>query len=78
MDVKNKQRAIIDFLLLEGCAGEEILIRLRNVALQYSHGSAKFAEPTNNSETKDGPGNTVDAKLMRRFGQLDKTTRMPR
>jgi hypothetical protein len=31
MDVKDKQRSVIEFLLLEVCAGEEIVIRLRNV-----------------------------------------------
>jgi hypothetical protein len=31
MDVKDKQRAVIEFLLLEGCAGEEIVLRLPNV-----------------------------------------------
>jgi hypothetical protein len=37
MDVKDKQRAFIEFLLLEGCAGEEIVIRLRNL-----YGSAAY------------------------------------
>jgi hypothetical protein len=32
MDVKDKQRAVIEFFLLEGCVGEEILIRFRNVS----------------------------------------------
>jgi hypothetical protein len=31
MDARDKQRALIKFLLLEGCAGEEIAIRLREV-----------------------------------------------
>jgi transposase len=31
MEIKDKQRAVIEFLLLEGCAGDEIAIRLRNV-----------------------------------------------
>jgi hypothetical protein len=31
MDVKEKQRAVIEFLSLEGCPGDEILIRLQNV-----------------------------------------------
>jgi hypothetical protein len=30
-DVKDNSRAITEFLVLEGCAGEEIVIRLRNV-----------------------------------------------
>jgi hypothetical protein len=44
---------------LEGCAGEEIAVHLRNmygsaapVAFLYSDGSAKFAVATKNSETK--------------------------
>jgi hypothetical protein len=37
MEVKDKQRAVIEFLLFEGCAGEEIVIRLRNV-----YGSAAY------------------------------------
>jgi hypothetical protein len=31
MDVKQKQRTVIEFLLLEGCAGDEIATRLQNV-----------------------------------------------
>jgi hypothetical protein len=31
IEVKDKSRAVIEFLLLEGCAGEEIVIRLRNI-----------------------------------------------
>jgi hypothetical protein len=31
MDIKDKQPVLIEFLLLEGCVGEEIVIRLRNV-----------------------------------------------
>jgi hypothetical protein len=31
MDGKEKQRAVIEFLLFEGRAGEEIVIRLRNL-----------------------------------------------
>jgi hypothetical protein len=31
MDVKVRQRAVIEFLLLEGCTDEETAIRLRNV-----------------------------------------------
>jgi hypothetical protein len=31
MDAKDKQRAIIEFLLLEGCAGDEIAKRLESV-----------------------------------------------
>jgi hypothetical protein len=30
MDIKNKQRAVIKFFPLDGCASEEIMIRLRN------------------------------------------------
>jgi transposase len=37
MDVKNKQRAIVKFLLLEGRAGQEIVLCLRNV-----YGSAAY------------------------------------
>jgi hypothetical protein len=29
--INEKQRTVIEFLLLKGCAGEEIVIRLRNV-----------------------------------------------
>jgi hypothetical protein len=46
MDIKDPLRAAIEFLLLEGCAGEEILTRLgtcraqlRTVAFQYLDGS---------------------------------------
>jgi hypothetical protein len=31
MDVKQRQRTVIEFLLLEGCAGDEIATRLQNV-----------------------------------------------
>jgi hypothetical protein len=31
MDTKQKQRAVIEFLVLEGQPGEEIAIRLHNV-----------------------------------------------
>jgi hypothetical protein len=31
MDLKDKQRAVIEFPLLEGCTGEEIVMRLRSV-----------------------------------------------
>jgi DNA-binding NarL/FixJ family response regulator len=31
MDVKQKQGTVIEFLLLEGCAGDEIATRLQNV-----------------------------------------------
>jgi hypothetical protein len=37
MDVKGNQAPVIDFLLLEGCTGKEIVIRLRNV-----YGSAAY------------------------------------
>jgi hypothetical protein len=30
MDVKQKQRAVIEFLLLEGCEGDDIVLRLQN------------------------------------------------
>jgi hypothetical protein len=30
MDVKQKQRAAIEFLLLEGCEGDDIVLRLQN------------------------------------------------
>jgi hypothetical protein len=78
---KNKERAIIEFLMLEGFAGEEIVIRLRNVygsaALQYSDGSAKFAGAKKNSKAKDAPTDSIDTKRMRRFCQPSKRTRMP-
>jgi transposase len=31
MDVKSKQRAVMEFLLVEGCAGDEIAARLQNM-----------------------------------------------
>jgi hypothetical protein len=31
MEAKDKQRAVIEFVLLEGCAGEELKISLENV-----------------------------------------------
>jgi hypothetical protein len=31
MDVKDKQRIVIEFLLVEGCTGDEMAARLRNV-----------------------------------------------
>jgi hypothetical protein len=31
MDVKQRQRAIIEFLLLEGCEGDGIVLRVQNV-----------------------------------------------
>jgi hypothetical protein len=31
VDVKDNQRAVIEVLVLEGCAGEQFVIRLRNV-----------------------------------------------
>jgi hypothetical protein len=37
MDMKDKQRAVIEFLLLAGYVGEKIVIRLRNV-----YGSAAY------------------------------------
>jgi hypothetical protein len=37
LDAHDKERVIIEFLLLEGCVGEEIAIRLRNV-----YGSAAY------------------------------------
>jgi hypothetical protein len=37
MEVKDHHRAVIEFLLFEGCAVEEIMIRLRNV-----YGSAAY------------------------------------
>jgi hypothetical protein len=37
MEIKYKQRAVIEFLLLEGCAGEKIMVRLQNI-----HGSAAY------------------------------------
>jgi hypothetical protein len=37
MNVQDKQRAIIKFLLLEGCTGKEIMIRLWNL-----HGSTAY------------------------------------
>jgi histone-lysine N-methyltransferase SETMAR len=37
MDVKDKQRTVIEFLLLEGCSGDEITIRLKRV-----YGSAAY------------------------------------
>jgi hypothetical protein len=30
MDIKQKQRAVIEFLLLEGCEGDDIVLRLQN------------------------------------------------
>jgi ribosome maturation factor RimP len=30
MDIKQKQRAIIEFLLSEGCEGDDIVLRLQN------------------------------------------------
>jgi hypothetical protein len=81
MDLKDKQRSVIKFLLLQGCAGEEIVnasgmctTQLRTVALQYSYGSAKFAAAAKNSETKGALENPVDTKLTRRFGQFYKKT----
>jgi hypothetical protein len=41
MDVKQQQRAVIEFLLREGRPGEEITIRLHNV-----YGEAAYARPT--------------------------------
>jgi hypothetical protein len=45
MDVKQKQRAVIEFLLLEGCEDDAIALRLQNatvemhtVELRYSDG----------------------------------------
>jgi hypothetical protein len=37
MDINNKQQAVVEFLLLEGCAGEKIVIHLRNL-----YGSAAY------------------------------------
>jgi hypothetical protein len=72
MDFKDKQREVIKFLLFEACAGEEIVIRVRNlygqlhiVALQYSDGSAKFAAATKKFETKGALESLIDTKLMR-------------
>jgi hypothetical protein len=31
MDVKEEKRVVVEFLSLEGCTGDEILIRLQNV-----------------------------------------------
>jgi hypothetical protein len=30
-DIKDKQQAVIEFILLEGCDGDEIVIRVRNI-----------------------------------------------
>jgi hypothetical protein len=82
MNVKDKQRVVIQFLLSEGCVGEEIQIRhgsctaqLRNVALLSSDESAKFAAPMKNSETKDALEDRINMKLMQQFGQFSKKTR---
>jgi hypothetical protein len=83
MNVKDKQRTIIEFLLLEGCAGEEIAVHPRNV-----YGSAASCrasvftwisevhrgnEELRNKERSEDP---IDKKLMQRFGQFYKKTRM--
>jgi hypothetical protein len=41
MDVKDRQRAVIEFLLLEACASEEIVIHLRKMcsSAAYYHDS---------------------------------------
>jgi transposase len=41
MDVKDKQQAVIEFLMLEGCSEEEIVTRLQNVSgsAAYCHAS---------------------------------------
>jgi hypothetical protein len=42
MDVKENQRAMIEFLLLEGCTSDAILMRLQNV---YERGARSGREP---------------------------------
>jgi hypothetical protein len=37
MDVKQKQRAVIEFLLLEGCEGDDIVLRFQNASGQDAY-----------------------------------------
>jgi hypothetical protein len=41
MDVKQKQRTVIEFLLLEGCKGDDIVPRLQN-----AHGGDAYCRPS--------------------------------
>jgi hypothetical protein len=70
MDIKDKQRAVIEILLFEDWAGEKIAKRLRNV-----YGSVAYCctsvfrwisvvrRGTKNLETHDVPDDRLDTKL---------------
>ena len=53
MDVKQKQRAVIEFLLLEGRAGEEIAIRLHDVYGEATYSRATVFRWTNRVRSGD-------------------------
>jgi hypothetical protein len=37
MDVKQNQRAVIEFLLIEGCEGDDIVLPLQNAYGRYAY-----------------------------------------
>jgi hypothetical protein len=71
MDVKDKQPAVIEFMLLEGCNGEEIAIHLRNVHIPAGYCFVSvfkwISDIRGGNErlrNKCAPESPVDAKLM--------------
>jgi hypothetical protein len=85
MDVKDKQRAVIEFLLLKGCTGDKIVVHLQNVygSAAYCRASvfkriSEVRAATKNFETKDPLENPIGTKQMRRFGQFYNKTQIPR
>jgi hypothetical protein len=87
MNVKDKQRIVIKFLLSEEYAGEEIVICLQSVydSAPYCHTSVfsnqmdQRSWPRQQRTPKRKPsGDPIDTKPMRRFGQFCKKTRMSR
>jgi hypothetical protein len=77
MDVKQKQRAVTEFLLLEGCARDEIAARLQNVYGEDAYCRASVFRSIQeirrgNEELRNEgrPEGHVDTKSMPSSGQF--------
>jgi hypothetical protein len=85
MDIKEKQRAVIEFRCLEECVSEEVLIGTGNLYGSTARGGASGFRwirqgrcSNGEPQTKDATENPIDTKRMRSSGQVYKKTRMPR
>jgi hypothetical protein len=84
MDVKQKQQAVIEFLLLEWCEGNDIIVRLQNTHDRDAYCQASVFRWTNkirrgNEElpNEGGPGNPIVTKRILLFAQFCEMIRMP-